>query len=100
MEGFAKLIVETEPTVLLNPYKVMQANDQAKMWFLKSKDGSDDKQIVVELYDHEAKEFKRINVMRRPYPHRVFILFATDCYLNYNQVKGLLDKLKEADASS
>ena len=98
IEGFCQLIVDNEKT-LLSPF--LYANEHqwmAKSWFRYSKnDGDRDKILVVTLLDPETKQSKRVNVMPRPYLHRVFMQLCEAVYLNSVQVKRLIEKLQEIE---
>ena len=98
IEGFCQLIVDNEKT-LLSPF--LYANEHqwmAKSWFRYSKsDGDRDKQLAVSLLDPTTREIKRINIMTRPYLHRVFIQLCEAVYLNSVQVKGLIEKLEQSE---
>ena len=96
IEGFCQLIVENEKT-LVSPF--LYANEHqwmAKSWFRYAKDNPD-KQLALTLLDPETREIKRINVMARPYLHRVFMQLCEAVYLNSVQVKGLIEKLEQSE---
>jgi len=97
LEGFAVIIQEYEPTSIVNPFRYIQQNgDLCKSMFRKAK-SEKDKQLGLILWDVVRKEERRINVMTRPYPHRIFLLFCKELYLNYQQCQRLLEKLKESE---
>jgi len=96
IEGFCQLIVDNEKTIISPFLFANKDQDFAKSWFRYAKD-SPDKQLAVTLLDPTTRQTKRINIMPRPYLHRVFMQLCEAVYLNSVQVKGLLEKLEASE---